>query len=101
GHRQLRGEGLRPTMSQAEKRLEAMRRNPAADWRIADVETVCGGLGIDCTPPAHGSHYTVSHASQRAILTIPARRPIKPVYIRALLHYIDAVQGATHSHGPA
>jgi hypothetical protein len=27
-----------------------------------------------------------------AILTIPARRPIKPVYIREFVAYIDAVE---------
>jgi hypothetical protein len=36
----------------------------------------------------------VKHPSSRIILTIPARRPIKPVYIRKLLRYIDS-DGAT------
>ncbi len=32
--------------------------------------------------------------SQREILTVPFRRPIKPVYIRKLVRFIDAVRDA-------
>jgi hypothetical protein len=81
-------------MSQAEKRLEAMRRNPVGDWTIADIEAVCRARGIDCVAPARGSHYDVSHPSQRDILTMPARRPLKPVYIRKFVTFVDAVEGS-------
>lgn len=74
-----------------------MRRNPAADWTIRDVAAVCAEHGIRCSAPTGGgSHYKVSHASQPDILTIPARRPIKPVYIRKLVRLIEAAGG---SHG--
>lgn len=73
-------------------RLEDMRANPAADWRISDVEAVCREHGVRCSPPSGGSHYKVSHPSQQAILTIPSRRPLKAVYIRKLVAFIDAVQ---------
>ena len=83
-------------MSQAEKRLEAMRANPAGDWRIADVETVCRAYGVTCRPAAGGgSHYNLSHPTQTRILTIPARRPIKSVYIDRLVLFVDAVQLST------
>jgi hypothetical protein len=69
-----------------------MRRNPAGDWAIKDVEAVCRVNGIRCSPPSGGgSHYKVSHPSQREILTVPFRRPIKPVYIRKLVRFIEAV----------
>ncbi len=75
------------------KRLEAMRRNPQSDWKIADVETLCKEFGISCSPHRGGSsHYKVNHASQTKILTIPFKRPIKPVYIRNLVKFIDAVR---------
>jgi hypothetical protein len=75
------------------KRLEAMRRNPAGDWRIADVEAVCREYGILCEASRGGSsHYKVAHAKLAAKLTIPYRRPIKPVYIRKLVEFIDAVR---------
>ena len=87
-------------MSQGLKRLEAMRRNAAGDWRIADVELVCRTFGVDCSPPGGGgSHYTVSHAKKVEILTIPARRPIKPVYIRKLTSYIDDIRSDEDEQG--
>lgn len=69
-----------------------MRRNPR-DWRIEDVVSVCRAASVECTPPSKGSHYKVKHASNQAILTIPAHRPIKPVYIRELVRFIDQVRG--------
>lgn len=75
----------------ASKLLEAMRTNPR-DWRIADVERLCGWAGLACTPPRKGSHYKVAHATVSAILTIPAHRPIKPVYIRELVAFVDLVR---------
>lgn len=87
-------------MSQAAKRLEAMRRNPRNDWRIEDVEMVCRAYDVGCDPPSGGgSHYTVYHASQFEIVTVPFNRPIKPVYIRALVSYIDAVVGERDEQG--
>jgi hypothetical protein len=72
--------------------LEQMRRNPQANWTIRDVKRLCRQFGVDCEPPrAGGSHYKVCHASQKEILTIPFRRPIKPVYIRKFVEFIDAV----------
>ncbi|MEW6391914.1 MAG: type II toxin-antitoxin system HicA family toxin [Pseudomonadota bacterium] len=77
-------------MSKAEKLLLAMMRNPAGDWRISDVEVVCKRYGLTCQPPTGGgSHYRVSHPKLFEILTIPARRPIKPIYIKQLVAYID------------
>jgi hypothetical protein len=68
-----------------------MRANPR-DWRIADVEKLCSAFGVACSPPRKGSHYKVSHGAQPMILTIPAHRPIKPVYIRDLVRFVDAVR---------
>jgi hypothetical protein len=76
------------------ERLRRMQVNPAGDWSIADVEAVCREYGIRCAPPSGGgSHYKVSHPSRRDILTIPSRRPVKPVYIRKLVRFVDAVAG--------
>ena len=75
------------------KRLEQMRTNPAGDWGITDVEALCREYKIECrTNRSGGSHYKVSHASRREILTIPFKRPIKPVHIRALVEFVDAVR---------
>lgn len=72
--------------------LSRMARNPAGDWTIPDIEKLCREFGVACMPPSGGgSHYKVSHPSQVEILTIPARRPIKVVYIRLLVRFVKAV----------
>ncbi len=83
-------------MRRGEKRLGEMRVNPAGDWRIDDVRVVCREFGIDLLAPrSGGSHYKVTHRSQHDILSIPARRPIKAVYIRRLVEFVEAVRTAT------
>jgi len=73
-------------------RLDQMRRNLAGDWKIEDVVAVGRQFGIRCTPPTGGgSHYKVSHPSQRDILSIPSRRPIKPIYVRKLVRFIETI----------
>jgi hypothetical protein len=72
--------------------LEKMRANPRADWTINDVVAVCGRHGLICKPPkGGGSHYKVSHPLSEMILTVPSRRPIKPIYIRKLVQMIDRI----------
>lgn len=78
-------------MSRGDKLLMAMKRNPQGDWTLADVEAVCRAHGIACRPPARGSHYTLSHPALEGRLTIPARRPIKQIYIRLLVTMIEGL----------
>jgi hypothetical protein len=73
-------------------RLEDMRSNPRGDWRIEDVEAVCREYSVLCSAPrGGGSHYKVAHPRMAEKLTIPYKRPIKAVYIRKLVAFIDAV----------
>ena len=54
------------------KRLDDMRTNPRAAWRIEDIKVVCEQFGISCSPPRGGSsHYIISHPKMREILTVP------------------------------
>jgi hypothetical protein len=80
-------------MSQSQKRLERMRANPNGDWRIEDVQAVCEEFGIRCAAPKRGGHFKVSHHAMDEILTIPVRRPIRAVYIRKLVAFVDSVRG--------
>jgi len=76
-------------------RLERMRTAPAGDWAIEDVVALCREHEIRCTPPTGGgSHWKVSDPTQRDILTVPYRRPVKAVYIRRLVRFVGAVQEA-------
>ena len=76
-------------MTRTDKLLAQMRRNPAGDWTIQDIRKLCDRLGWQClAPTGGGSHWKVVVPGSEAILTIPARRPIKPVYVRKLLEFM-------------
>jgi hypothetical protein len=79
-------------MAQAEKLLAAMRRNPRGDWTIDDVRMVANRCGIDFDFPKRGTHCKLAHPALPGRLTIPARRPIKAIYIMLLLDMIDALE---------
>jgi hypothetical protein len=79
-------------MATTDKRLERMRENPKAGWTVEDVRAVCHANGVEFRSPKRGSHCKVTHESQREILTIPQNRPVKAVYIRRLVDFIDAVK---------
>ena len=79
-------------MSKADKLLKQMRQNPAGDWSIQDIQKLCNGLGWECFPPSGGgSHWKVVIPGSEMILTIPAKRPIKPVYIRKLMEFVKGI----------
>jgi hypothetical protein len=74
-------------MNTATKTLEAMRSNPR-DWRIASLLTVARQHGIEARNEG-GSHYVFSCHALAEALSVPAHRPIKPVYIRAFIAFCD------------
>lgn len=77
-------------MTRAEKLLAAMKANPANDWQMRDVEAICRHYGLTITPPrGGGSHFKIRKVGHDAILTIPARRPVLPVYIRNLVSLVE------------
>jgi hypothetical protein len=71
------------------KTIERMRANPKADWQIGDVEKACREAGVACMKPAGGSHYKVGNPKGGRRFTIPARRPIKAIYIIKLVQFLD------------
>ena len=80
-------------MTQAAKLLQKMRRNPR-DWRIEEFETIAGHFGIKVRKPG-GSHAVFFHEASGRSLSGPSRKPIKPVYVRAVLAMLDDL-GANH-----
>jgi hypothetical protein len=78
-------------MNKRAKLLQRMRENPAGDWRIDDLKSVAKHYGISV------AHHGTSHVQFRFpgtdVVTIPARRPIRPGYIRVFVDYIDTVSG--------
>jgi hypothetical protein len=62
---------------------------------MADVQAVCHEYGVRCEPSrGGGSHYKVFHVAVPGALTIPFKRPIKPVYIRQHVQLIDQLPGS-------
>ena len=75
-------------MGTAKKTLARMLENPR-DWRIDDLKAIADRLGIAYRQQGT-SHVTFRHPDS-AKVTVPAHRPIKPVYIRLFLQLVDAV----------
>jgi predicted RNA binding protein YcfA (HicA-like mRNA interferase family) len=74
-------------MTKADKLLEKMRNNPR-DWQISELEGVAARFGVEMRKTG-GSHVTFSHPVWIDILTIPAHRPIKPIYVKKFVALID------------
>ena len=78
-------------MTRSDKRLARMRRNPR-DWRIEEIQSVADRLGIEWQHDG-GSH-VIFRSPYGEHLSIPARRPIKPIYIAKFLALADSIQEA-------
>ncbi len=79
-------------MAARDKLLDRMRRNPRADWKIGDLQALARHFGIEWRSPG-GSH-VVFVMLGGATVTVPARRPIKPVYVKAFVEAIDRIRSA-------
>lgn len=77
-------------MNKRVKLLDAMRNNPH-NWRIDDLLVVARQFNIECRNNG-GSHHVFGFPTVEMDVTVPAHRPIKPVYIRQFLLLVDAVK---------
>ncbi len=76
-------------MGKAEKLLDKMRANPR-DWRIGSLEVVAERYGIQVRKTG-GSHFVFTHPASELAVTVPFKRPIKPVYITRFLALLDDI----------
>jgi hypothetical protein len=76
-------------MVKIDKILEKMRRNPR-DWRIDDLENIVRRFGLGVRKPS-GSHAIFFHVATGKQLSVPAKRPIKPIYVEAFLSLLDEI----------
>lgn len=76
-------------MARSDKRLAQMRQNPR-DWRIEEIQGVADSLGIEWLHTG-GSH-VIFRSPYGEHLSIPARRPIKPIYIVKFLALANSVK---------
>jgi hypothetical protein len=80
-------------MATAEKTLEKMRNNPR-DWRIEDLLTVAKRYGIKVRTSG-SSHVHFYHTDMIEHISIPAHKPVKPVYVENFLKFFDALKEKT------
>lgn len=78
-------------MGTAEKLLARLRKNPKGDWTMENLLTVAKRNGIEVRSSG-GSHHVFSFPGLEADVTIPFRRPIKPIYITKFLALVDAIE---------
>lgn len=77
-------------MGRAEKLLARMRDNPKGDWRIEDFKNVARALEVEWNH--EGTSHVVFRSPDGAHVSVPAKRPIKPVYVKlfiALIHKVE------------
>ena len=71
------------------KTIEKMRQNPRG-WRIEDLRVIATRAGADVDHDGT-SHVVFRHPGAGRI-SAPASRPIKAVYVRLFLEFIDRVE---------
>ena len=67
-----------------------MRNNPR-DWQIDILKDLARRFGIEWRQPGP-SHVTFRHPSG-AKFTVPAHKPVKPIYINKFIRLIDEGEG--------
>lgn len=77
-------------MTKLDKLLIKMRNNPR-DWKIEDIKALADRFGISYRQP--GTSHVTLRAKNGEKVTIPAHKPIKPIYIKLFLTLIDGLGG--------
>jgi|LauGreSBDMM110SN_4_FD.fasta_scaffold353072_1 hypothetical protein len=77
-------------MSRIDKKLESMRNSPQKDWKIEDLKTIADRFDIKYRQP--GTSHVTFVCFNNSFLTVPARKPIKAIYIRRFVEMIDVLQ---------
>jgi len=69
----------------------AKMRKQQLGWRIEDLQGIAEANAVEWRKPGRGgSHVIFSAQGVREIVSVPSKRPIKPVYIRKFVALIDA-----------
>ncbi len=66
-----------------------MKANPKDDWHIGDLKSIAKQYCIAYRQPGT-SHVTFS-STNGLCLTVPARKPIKPIYIKRFIELIESL----------
>lgn len=74
-------------MSKFKKLMLSLKSNPKGDWKIEDLKRIAHKLDIDYRQPGT-SHVTFRFPSGDK-LTVPAHKPIKPIYIKMFIEILE------------
>ena len=77
-------------MKDAHKLLQKMRNNPL-DWRIENLETIARYYDINIRKSGE-SHVIFDHPASADMVCVPAKRPIKPIYIKRFVSLIELLE---------
>jgi hypothetical protein len=77
-------------MSKIEKILANMR-NHHHGWSINEIKNLADRYEIDYKQP--GTSHVTFRTCNGTKLTIPAHKPIKPIYVKQFIELIDALIG--------
>jgi hypothetical protein len=77
-------------MSGISKTISKMRTNPNG-WQIETLLHIAERYGIEIRSTG-GSHFIFSHVAISFNLSIPARKPIKPFYIKQFISLVDVAK---------
>lgn len=77
-------------MGSKDKILNKMRANPR-DWRIEQLETIDKHYGVVIRKTG-GSHAVFDHPKWVELLCVPAKRPIKPIYVKKFIALIELLE---------
>jgi hypothetical protein len=84
---------MRYHLAVAESKALAKLRKIAVGWRIEDLQRIAEESMILWRRPGRGgSHVIFSAPGVREIVSVPAKRPLKPIYIKHFLALIDAAK---------
>lgn len=73
-------------MSKFDKLIIKMRTN-ARDWRIDDLKAIAERVGVDYRQP--GTSHVTFRLPNGSKVTVPAHKPIKPIYIKLFLELLE------------
>ncbi|MBV7338829.1 hypothetical protein KFU94_63540 [Chloroflexi bacterium TSY] len=72
-------------MGKADRIFERMQQNPR-DWRIDSLKTVARAHDIEWRQ--RGTSHVVFVRPDGTTLPVPAKRPIKPIYIKKFVDFV-------------
>jgi len=77
-------------MGKLEKLIAKLEQNPR-NWKIEDLKNIADRFGL-LVREGKGSHVVFSYPEIPTALCIPAKRPIKPIYVRKFADLIREVR---------